>query len=163
MYWSIQLFVRVLSETWNSGSERKTGTQSSHYLKKCICMYLHTGVKRVCTKNVTLTHNYKEKAFSFLHLQVLKKLCTEKRAWWRDSTLETNLQSQYGLNEASANKEKKKIFSKVTLSWRSELQIVFPLKNQPRCILSTVQHQGVFNVLAKRIFKKTARGLIHQK
>lgn len=126
-------------------------------------MYLHTGVKRVCTKNVTLTHNYKEKAFSFLHLQVLKKLCTEKRAWWRDSTLETNLQSQYGLNEASANKEKKKIFSKVTLSWRSELQIVFPLKNQPRCILSTVQHQGVFNVLAKRIFKKTARGLIHQK
>lgn len=28
-------------------------------------MYLHTGVKRVCTKNVTSTHNYKEKAFSF--------------------------------------------------------------------------------------------------
>ena len=43
-------------------------------------MYLHTGVKRVCTKNVTLTHNYKEKAFFlFLQLQVLKKLCTEKK------------------------------------------------------------------------------------
>lgn len=28
-------------------------------------MYLHTGVKRVSTKNVTLTHNYKEKAFFF--------------------------------------------------------------------------------------------------
>lgn len=28
-------------------------------------MYLHTGVKRVCTENVTLTHNYKEKAFFF--------------------------------------------------------------------------------------------------
>lgn len=41
-------------------------------------MYLHTGVKRVCTKNVTLTHNYKEKAFSFSSITSIEKLCTEK-------------------------------------------------------------------------------------
>lgn len=42
-------------------------------------MYLHTGVKRLCTKNVTLTHNYKEKAiFLFLQLQVLKNYVQKK-------------------------------------------------------------------------------------
>lgn len=42
-------------------------------------MYLHTGVKRVCTENVTLTHNYKEKAFFlFPQLQVLKNYVQKK-------------------------------------------------------------------------------------
>lgn len=45
-------------------------------------MYLHTGVKRVRTKNVTLTHNYKEKVFPFsFQLQVLKNY-VQKGAWW---------------------------------------------------------------------------------
>ena len=81
-------------------------TQLSHYLKKCICMYLHTGVKRVCTKMSHWLTVTKKKHFLFLQLQVLKKLCTEKRAWWRDSTLETNSQSHNKvLNEDSDNKE----------------------------------------------------------
>ena len=54
-------------------------TQLTRYLKKCICMYLHTGVKRVCTKNVTLTHNYKEKAFSFSSITSIEKTMYRKK------------------------------------------------------------------------------------
>lgn len=42
-------------------------------------MYLHTGVKRVCTKNVTLTHNYKEKAFSFSSITSIEKTMYRKK------------------------------------------------------------------------------------
>lgn len=50
-------------------------------------MYLHIGVKRLYTKNVTLPHNYKEKVFPFSSITSIEKLCTEKGAWWRDSAL----------------------------------------------------------------------------
>lgn len=86
-------------------NNRRTHTNTVDYLKKCICMYLHTGVKRVCTKmshRLTIT---KKKHFPFLQLQVLKKkLCTEKRAWWRDRTLETTLHSHDVLNETGEKK-----------------------------------------------------------
>lgn len=60
-------------------NNRRTHTNTVDYLKKCICMYLHTGVKRVCTKmshRLTIT---KKKHFPFLQLQVLKKNYVQKK------------------------------------------------------------------------------------
>lgn len=62
----ISLNVVGCSETFKQQMRytfRKTQIQTGDYFKKFIRMYLHTGVKRVCTKNVTLTYNYKENVF----------------------------------------------------------------------------------------------------
>lgn len=56
-------------------------------------LYLLTYWCQKCMhQNVTLTHNYKENAFCFSSITSIEKLCTEKRARWQNSTLETNVQ-----------------------------------------------------------------------
>lgn len=58
-------------------------------------LYLHTGVKRVSTKNVTLTHNYKEKAFSFFFNYKYWKNYVQKKGHSDDRTQETNWVTQW--------------------------------------------------------------------
>lgn len=127
-------------------NNRRTHTNTVDYLKKCICMYLHTGVKRVCTKmshRLTIT---KKKHFPFLQLQVLKKkLCTEKRAWWRDRTLETTLQSHDVLNETGEKKKK-------SLHRFLNLNLYFHSGKKTLCILPPVQRQGDFRVCSQKDF-----------
>lgn len=128
-------------------NNRRTHTNTVDYLKKCICMYLHTGVKRVCTKmshRLTIT---KKKHFPFLQLQVLKKknYVQKKRAWWRDRTLETTLQSHDVLNETG--EKKKKVYTVFLTSICISTQ-----EKKTLCILPPVQRQGDFRVCSQKDF-----------
>lgn len=66
-------------------------------------MYLHTGVKRVCTKNVTLTHNYKEKAFSFSSITSIEKNYVQKKGHGDEIVHKKQTYSHNMVYEASAN------------------------------------------------------------
>lgn len=141
-------------------NNRRTHTNTVDYLKKCICMYLHTGVKRVCTKmshRLTIT---KKKHFPFLQLQVLKKnYVQKKRAWWRDRTLETTLQSHDVLNE-TGEKKKKKVYTVFLTSICISTQEKKPCASFPQSSVKEISECAHKKTLIFLIVRKTARGLI---
>lgn len=110
-------------------------------------------------QNVTPTHNYKEKAFSISSItSIEKKLCTEKRAWWRDRTLETTLQSHDVLNETG--EKKKEVYTVFLTSICISTQEKKPCASFPQSSVKEISECAHKKTLIFLIVRKTARGLI---
>lgn len=73
-------------------------------------------------QNVTLTHNYKEKVFSFSSITSIEKLCTEKRGMVTRRKLSHVIQSTWFMRCSQIKT------LTVKLSSFTRLQIAFPLK-----------------------------------
>lgn len=59
--------------------KKKTVSTKVWLFKKMFFYVLTYWCQKIMHQNVTLTHNYKEKAFSFSSITSIEKLCTEKR------------------------------------------------------------------------------------